>query len=133
MTFNEFEESVSILFNILKTKEKIKILNISQSMIKGAKNSKRVKSLIAVAKREHEIYTQRKDFDAQLMDRNFSEIGEDYDFMSPVFEIMGDSLQEQSKRRISRLIKFSIMLCSYYMSSERREEFYQLITNLDDK
>lgn len=132
MTFNEFEENVDILFNMLKTKEKIKILNISQSMIKGAKNSKRVKSLIAVAKREREIYIQRKDFDAQLMDRNFSEI-EDYDFMSPVFEIMGDSLQEQSKKRISRLIKFSIMLCSYYMSSERREEFYQLITNLDDK
>lgn len=133
MIFKEFEENFDILFNLLKTKEKIKLLNISKSIIQGTKNSKRVKSLIVVAKREYDIYTQRKDFDVQLMDRNFSEIGEDYDFMTPVFEIMNDSLQEQSKRRIDGLIKFSTMLCSYYMSSERREEFYQLITNLDSK
>lgn len=133
MTFKEFEENFDILFNLLKTKEKIKVLNISQSMIKGTKNSKIVKSLIVVTKREYDIYTQRKDFDTQLMDRNFSEIGEDYDFMTPVFEIMNDSLQEKSKKRIDGLIKFCVMLCSYYLSIEKREKFYQLITNLDGK
>lgn len=133
MTFKEFEENFDILFNLLKTKEKIKLLNISKSIIDGEKNSKRVKSLIVVTKREYEIYAQRKSFDSQLMDRNFSEIREDYDFMTPVLEIMNDNLQEKSKKRIESLIKFCVMLCSYYMSIEKREKFYQLITNLDGK
>lgn len=133
MTFKEFEENFDILFNLLKTKEKIKLLNISKSIIDGEKNSKRVKSLIVVTKREYEIYAQRKSFDSQLMDRNFSEIREDYDFMTPVLEIMNDNLQEKSKKRIESLIKFCVMLCSYYTSIEKREKFYQLITNLDGK
>lgn len=127
INFNEFRENISSLFEIISTKQKMKISNICISY-KGIENYKTVKSLAKRARKEYNESLEKESFNNSLYDRNYGD--PDYDYMSDIFELI--SIEDMMERRVNCILLSAITLLAYNLSNEKAEDLYNKIIDLGE-